>query len=365
MIPGWAGHVDPFYDFRGQNSFRESEPLLPEERFDPYTGNITLVYTDVYLPRDGGLDLKIMRVYNSAIRRYYDGTRVYVPDSWVGLGWSLHMGKLVDPPAMNDYKYIEMPDGSKHTFYSHPDNPGLKWISKEYWILHDRGDFYELLFTNGTKWVFFKNIVGRIPEPAGPYDYYPTQQIIDPSGNVINIFYQVINNQTLIQRIEEASNRIIYFHYDTGGMMNLNSIEIYPENKFYRYYYQDIGGGYSLLKKVQLPGDPTNYYSYQYNYTSGGLTPNEIYEVYNPWGGKVTYSFTTRTIQGRNYRVMGQRTVSAPGGTWSIAYSVISSPEGYLDSTTVTDPYGTKTSFIMYGYPYNPTPGNYWKLGLT
>ena len=219
-----AGYDDPFYDYRGANPFREDHPFQHEERFDPFTGNIHIIYTDVYLPGNGGLDLRIVRVYNSSIRRYYYGIWQFVPDSWVGLGWSLHMGRLVCP-SYPEYKYLEMTDGSKHTFYSDKNNAG-QWISKEYLILKKTAIGYEVLFTNGVKWTFNDNIYGHISEEGGPIPYYPTKIISDPVGNQIRIFYDKINDQPLIEKIIDSCNRQVNFGYDTTGAMNLNYIEV-------------------------------------------------------------------------------------------------------------------------------------------
>lgn len=355
-----AGYDDPFYDYRGQNSFREDYPYQPEEKFDPFTGTIRFIYTDIYLPGNGGLDLKIMRVYNSNIYRDYYGSLQLIPDSWVGLGWSLHMGRLVCPPVP-DYKYLEMPDGSKHTFYTDYNNPG-QWISKEYWILKQTGGGWEVLFTDGVKWIFYGGIYGSIPEPEGDVIYYPTAIITNPIGHQISISYQVIGNQTLIDHITDSCNRIIHFNYETTGMMNLNSI--YVHGQYYRYYYDNIGDGYSLLRKVRYPCDPSNYYSYKYDYSSGPYYEYELERVYNPWGGYVDYTFITRQIYGyghqRYYRCLSQRQ-ETPGGAWTVNYETTINN---CDSTVITDIENTKTSFILYGYNYNPNYGHNWKLGL-
>ncbi|MCK4249975.1 RHS repeat-associated core domain-containing protein [candidate division WOR-3 bacterium] len=358
-----ADYDDPFYDYRGQNSFRQDYSYQPKEKFDPFTGAICLIYTDLYLPGNGGLDLRIMRVYNSNIYRDYYGSSQLVPDSWVGIGWSLHMGRLVNPQDWN-FRYLEMPDGSKHKFYS--DNSDRnQWISKEYWILKQIGGGWEVLFTNGVRWIFNEQCQGTIPETGGPIPYYPTVTIADPQYNHISISYQVINNQTLINQINDSCNRTIYFYYATTGAMNLDSIEVLGQNGWrrYRYYYDNLGNR-SLLRKVRYPCDPSDYYRYKYDYSPGPGFNHELERVYNPWGGYVDYTFISRQIYAygylRIYRSLSQRQ-ETPGGHWITNYGMTSNT---LDSTVITDPNGTKTHYILYGYDYNPSAGNNWKLGL-
>ena len=356
----FAGYDDPFYDYRGQNSFRESYAYEPEEQFDPFTGGLQLIYTDIYLPGNGGLDIKIVRVYNSNIYRDMATTWTPVPDSWVGLGWSLHMGRLVCPLTEN--KYLEMPDGSKHTFYQDINDPS-QWKSKEYWRLklNASQNYYEVTFTDGVTWRFSMLIVGSIPEPGGGDIYYPTTQIKDPSSNQITVEYDTLHGPPIIKKITDSCNRIINFNYQTTGMMNLNYIEV--NGKQYKYFYDSIGAGYSLLRKVQLPCDPSGYYSYKYDYSTT-FPLNELKKVYNPWGGTITYTFASNTfnVGGQDYefRVLSQRQEN-PGGSWTFSYA---STSDLSDSTVITDPYSTKTSFTMFGYRWTPTAGNNWKIGL-
>jgi RHS repeat-associated protein len=361
-----AAWDDPFYDYRGQNSFRESQPNAPYEQFDPFTGNFRLVYTDLFLPGNGGLDLRIMRVYNSNIRRYKYDLWHLVDDSWIGLGWSMHMGRLVYPENF-DYRYLEMPDGSKHKFYSDISSPG-QWISKEYWILRQDGDHWEVLFPSGQRWWFNGYICGHYSEEGGPIPYYPTKTISEPimyspTGHQISIYYEVINDQTMIYKIIDSCDREIYFYYETSGMMNLQSI--YANGKWIHYHYDDIGSGYSLLRRVRYPECPSDRGDYYYTYTENppGLE-YELQLVQDNYGSETEYSFTTRTILARQYRILCQRQEyhdNLGDMNWYMTYGTTTYN---WDSTAIIDPYNTTTSYVYYGYHNPPTPGNNWKLGL-
>jgi RHS repeat-associated protein len=361
-----AAWDDPFYDYRGQNSFRESQTNAPHELYDPFTGNFQLVYTDLFIPGNGGLDLKVMRIYNSKIRRYKYGQWRLVDDSWIGLGWSMHMGRLVYPQDFN-YRYLEMPDGSKHRFYSDINTPG-QWISKEYWILRQDGNDYEVLFPNGQRWWFNGSIEGHLSEEGGPIPYYPTKMITEPiidnpTGHRIIVYYEVIGDQTMIYKIKDSCDREIYFYYESAGMMNLQSI--CANGKWIYYDYDDIGSGYSLLTRVRYPDCPSDRGDYYYTYSDNppGLE-YELQLVQDKYDSETWYYNTTRTILARQYRVLHQRQEYHDGlgvMQWSMTYGTTTNNR---DSTAIVDPFNTTTSFVYYGYHNPPGSGDNWTLGL-
>ena len=92
---------------------------VPEENIDLFTGNLTLKNLDIHLPGPNGFDLDIWRVYNSKILKdRLLGSAWGIqqePYSWVGFGWSMHMGRL---HAINtETPVIEYPDGRWETAY--------------------------------------------------------------------------------------------------------------------------------------------------------------------------------------------------------------------------------------------------------
>lgn len=123
LTPPSPHAADDSYENTGFNPHREYFNQAPNEHIDPFTGNLTLSYTDVFLPGNGGLDLKIQRVYNSkTMENYASGAASYVPDSPAGFGWTMTMGQLIHP-TMGDtgnetltgqHPIIIMPDGSSH-----------------------------------------------------------------------------------------------------------------------------------------------------------------------------------------------------------------------------------------------------------
>jgi len=87
-----------------------------------FTGNLNLLHTDVLLPGNGELDLKIQRSYNSRIRggRPVSTLVADAEKSLLGLGWSFHFGRVRNPGGTGidgDNPIIEMPDGSTYPVY--------------------------------------------------------------------------------------------------------------------------------------------------------------------------------------------------------------------------------------------------------
>lgn len=134
----FADGDDPLYDAPGPNPYRETLGVADFEHIDPFTGGLFYSFEDMRLPGNGGLDLVIQRTFNSknvcGWWYKYPGeaaacsnlpTDWYKEDSWVGLGWSLHMGKIIVSSLSIS---IEMPDGSSHVAYN---RTGGGWITKD------------------------------------------------------------------------------------------------------------------------------------------------------------------------------------------------------------------------------------------
>jgi hypothetical protein len=119
---------------------------LPIEHIDPMTGNLILTFTDLVLPGNAGFDLKIQRVYNSKIyRSFHSQGDLLGEDSWAGVGWTMHLGRILDPEGN---PVVEMSDGSRHPAYLHIDSSG-RFLTKEYWVYDRNLVVPTLSLTNG------------------------------------------------------------------------------------------------------------------------------------------------------------------------------------------------------------------------
>ena len=152
--------TDPFYDRRGRLGAPTYDSI--SENIDPFSGNMLIVHSDLHLPGKGGLDLNLMRSYNSLIYGRRDNSfPTFVAayeKSTLGPGWSLHMGILRSPPCMTCVNYpaymtwgnnpvFELPDGTKQIFYPAVSDV-TKMVSKDFWQLKT----ISIGFNNAGKW---------------------------------------------------------------------------------------------------------------------------------------------------------------------------------------------------------------------
>ena len=93
--------ADPTRDifYTEGNSLAAPEINTVSEHIDPFSGILTLAHTDLHLPSNGGLDLNLIRTYNSMIwgRRdntSYPGLIAKNEKSPLGIGWTMNMGRV-------------------------------------------------------------------------------------------------------------------------------------------------------------------------------------------------------------------------------------------------------------------------------
>jgi hypothetical protein len=125
---------------------------VPEENIDLFTGNLTLRFQDIRLPGPNGFDTVVWRVYNSKILRDRLPGGVWNmqqdPYSWVGMGWSMHMGVVHN--YLSTQPVIEFPDGRFETAY--PNNSDSYYYTRDF-LKYDKTN-YKLYFKDGTIWTF-------------------------------------------------------------------------------------------------------------------------------------------------------------------------------------------------------------------
>lgn len=169
-----GGKDDPVYGQKGQDGVTDVGQLLADstkaafqqvqENVAPFTGNLSLVQTDLILPGNGGMDLKVQRVYNSRIWGRRDtsapGVVAYNERSVAGLGWSFHFGRVRNPfgsgsqnPTVGDNPVIELSDGSTHPLYADINDPTRATkVSVEQWKYRQgaTSNIFLLTMTDGT-----------------------------------------------------------------------------------------------------------------------------------------------------------------------------------------------------------------------
>src|SRR5262245_12939317 len=130
-IPSGLEAQTPFRH-SGVDTTHPGSSVLPNEQVDPASGTLAVVATDLVLPGNAGFDLRVTRVYNSNVfPDYSSGSTELEEDSWAGIGWKLHFGRVVNPDATGGGEtQIEMGDGSRHALYHAADGG---WITTDFW----------------------------------------------------------------------------------------------------------------------------------------------------------------------------------------------------------------------------------------
>jgi YD repeat-containing protein len=386
--------LDPFYT-QGQE-IQNLPPLYSvQESVDPFSGYLRLVHTDVFIPGDGGLNLAIMRKYNSAIWGKRDSPYVFVSDkerSPLGIGWSLHMGIVRNPNGTgSDNVYItnnpvvEMPDGSQHVLYRDKSD-STRFISKEHWIYRyvDVSGIWELTLTDGTVYTFESNPSST---RAGYWAWDNTEiaqciKIQNPSktstieikhdktsGTGPGYGYSYIKTVTLKSNAESVG-RTLTFNYNFTKH-ELTSIAMNSATLMsYEYTPTAITGAgtFDTLIKAKsplasLPTPKENPWTYSYSAANG-----ELQTITYPSGGTITYehsdvAFDTGSWPAVKFSVVTKRTTGGrdvTSGVWTYQYETGGSSGNV---TTITAPDSVKEVHKFNAWGNSPS-GKVWQIGL-
>jgi YD repeat-containing protein len=340
-------------------SGRSLDSAMPNEAVDPFSGTLSIVETDLVLPGNAGLDVRVQRVYSSAIYPgYQTGDLTIEEDSWAGIGWKLHFGRVINPDATTSgTTQIEMGDGGRQALYTTPISPG--WTTKGFG-LYDRST-HTLKLPNGLVYEF-----GHVVNLGGSLGTVRYVTVIrDPYNNRLEFSYfsapGPLDGVSLIhQELGGGQERNITFTYDPThkGLATM----LY-DGKTWTYTQQAAGpAGYSTLERAQSPvGLGTEY---DYSAPGAGQPGHELTVLRTAGGGTVTYTYgdvvqhagaVTNTGRGVLTKSLGGPHVTP--GTWTYTYGT--GPN--QDRTRVECPCGTTT------YTFNGigTTGSFsgWQAG--
>jgi YD repeat-containing protein len=326
-IPQAAAAQTPF-SHTGVDGLHPGSSVLPNEQVDPASGNLTVVATDLVLPGNAGLNIQITRVYNSAVYPdYTNGSTQIEEDSWAGIGWRLHFGRV-----LNNESVIEMGDGSRHALHA-----GLSggWITTEFW-LYDKTT-HTLKLPSGLVYQFDREV--SLNSQLGNARY--VTEIRDPYNNRLTVSYFSAPGppdgvQQIRQDLGSGQIQTVTFTYDS----TLKALETMTYGTRVWRYQQNAAGpaGYSHLTRVTPPIGPV--WSYEYAGMAGEMT-----KLTTPSGGFLSYTYADATRRAGSLaqfsRVVSSRTTGGPeitSGTWTYSYSAGSNQ----DTTVVTCPCGTQ-----------------------
>lgn len=261
VISGFGGRLygqSGIYDRIGVIVEHGLHGAVPEENIDLFTGNVTLRYLDINLPGPNGFDLKIWRVYNSKVvkDRLAGGmtSLQQEPYSWVGMGWSMHMGRV--HAFSSEMPVIEFPDGRWETAYRNKYDTNY-FVTRDF-LKYDNNNF-KLYFKDGTIWTLGE--VKTIQYQGQPLQQVRvTTRIENSFGHYIEIAYA--QDLPIITRITDSMGRMVDFY--TEGTTNPKLIRIDVKNatgSTVSYHYT-VGtfpyGGYYRLTSFDPPELPAS-----------------------------------------------------------------------------------------------------------
>lgn len=354
------------FDLLGMPPEHGSHFAIPEESLDLFSGNLTLRCLDASLPGGpGGCDLKVLRVHNSKLRKDRDvsnhqASLLQEPYSWVGIGWSMHMGRLhVDPTSPDDAPVLELPDGRREGAFPSRANRQIL-LTKSFLQLRKVNNVYHLRFLDGTEWTFgARRDVQYGTDPARPVDL--VTRIVTPFGHEIGIEY-FARTANMREISDLRMGRTIRFEVDSEGAERQKLRAVTIGAAFRREYTVDVfqNGGYHRLTSVTAVPR-----SYSFAYRESGEHAYELIQMTHAFGGTISYDHETCELgyaDGKSVvtRVVSRKTVSTGtvAGTFSYRYPQAPAYQD-VEATTLVEGPGYTERVTFHG-----SRGEPWAIGL-
>lgn len=320
--PGLYGQSG-IYDRTGIIASHGTHGSLPEENIDLFTGNITLSYRDVFLPGPEGLNVEVLRVYNSKILKDRQSGNPSVQayhKSWVGIGWTMHMGMVHQETTSKPV--IEFPDGRLETAFQDKNDPNNRHMTRDF-LRYDK-TLHKLYFQNGVIWTF--GATATITRADGTSDPVRLVTKIENSfGYSITITYN--SGTPTLKTVTDSYGRVVTFTSTTTNPRKLTRITLKDSegnNKYINYSVGTFtGSGYFRLDSVTPPLLPAT----TFEYNSGTANDYELKKVTTSYGGVLEYSYINRTFYfngiALDSRVVSQKKITFAAGnqaTWNFTY---------------------------------------------
>lgn len=352
--------IDDFYRTSSIEQSREVLNQSQPESIDPFTGTLRLQYVDFSIPGNGGLNLNVIRSYNSG------DVDLSKSSGNLGTAWSLHFGK-VSVRSVNSLcgltfvstlknPVIEMPGGQRQLLIN---TSATTFTTNQRWRAECVTNGLHLYSPDGIRYEMTQYT------SEGTFSAWYTKRIVDRNNNYININY-IRAGSNEISSVTTSDSRSLTFIYETVPNTDNRRIIRITDDRYnsYNYNYVNIP---NMVAKYQLANviRPDNLeWKYQYN-NDLGLNPGSYHlvDATYPTGGSINYrydhvSFDIQSNPSVKTTVVSGKTTST-GGKWSYSYAPSSSS---YDTTTVDTPEGRITyKHIGAGYV---SSGNVWQVGL-
>ena len=370
---GASEPIPSYYQEPGKSPNRDYVNQHPSEHIDAFTGKLQWHYVDLFIPGNGGFDLKVQRSYSS------QGEAFPAPSA-NGVGWTIHFGKVLRSaslplcdvtqalsPAKNPV--LELPDGSRQILYIALD--GTTFITTNFWKGICTGNSLAIYSPDGTRYDMTTQGVDEGPT-LRPVRAFYVSKITDRNNNSMTLTYANLGVTTGVSTVTTSDGRQLTFGYSGGTLSTITD-----GARIWTYTYQASTAmlGQSYLTLVQPPeGNP---WRYEYNDNAiGNPGAASIQKVTYPTGGTINYTYDFVTFSASPFlpRSTAIKTkTTSDGGTWTFSYKPATVPfpnaqivtydnPDQLDQTTVSGPDGVKV-YSHIGYTSAPS-GLVYAIGL-
>ncbi|WP_277223230.1 RHS repeat protein [Pseudomonas indica] len=351
--------------FGANRDFTASEQ---PDTVDPFTGALKIVIQDLFLPGNGGLDISVVRNYQSVTNDSGPYSNGYKSRTPFGTGWDINFGRLwvsekfktlnpspnnkgcrIGQVASNLNPILELPDGSRHVLVD-ADSADYAFITKSRWIgrclpasKNTGAGGLIVISPAGLKYTF--NVKGTVSPDYQLLTYF-VSRIEDPSGNALSFTYNITKTNTLakhhvLKSITASDGRSVSFAYadEAGARPILTSVS--GGGRTVRYAYVDalnaVGAKAHYLKSVSYPDGTSWSYSYNDRASVAGVVPGRfsMSGMTSPTGLRTVYGYELRqmgTDVAEKLNVITKRTLQNVRGStvsdhvWTYSYTKGRSP---------------------------------------
>ena len=390
------------HDGAGISAARIQSSDLPNETIDPYSGSLSLSFTDLVWPGDGGFDLGITRTYSSKIFKSKVNTAYVGPippgildARTTGIGWSLHFGyvkksilftqdgtpldQLQEPVSfdvcdlddigdsnaqvagqdVHDNTLLVTPDGATMPLYVHKTNnvsylpnyvDRMDFITDNMWIANclNGGDGLVVIDPSGRKYTMDHKLVRvkAIDLQNGLWEaVWHTSMIEDANGNTMAVTYDgSYELEALLDEINTSDGRRVIFDYTSRTGPDIPLL-----NRISTPFFSGVGGLNDTAEQIWtydyslISGFPDSYYQLETVTRPDGLT----------WGFQYYSGSGLPIVNARDY---GLQTVTHPyDGTVTYDYGFVH----FYNSVTVPDRLYSKVVTSKATAGPNITAGNW------
>ena len=368
-----AQTIRDYYAEPGLNPFKETLGQHFNEQINPFSGGLALTYTDLFIPGNGGLDIAINRIYNSV--QADPGA-----PSAHGLGWTMHMGRIVvSSEHVNkicaqanwqtsgiDNPSLELPDGGREVLFL-SNYPNVYLVTRSRWKAECNGA-NGMIVTSPDGTVYTMSQPGFVGYIDGEYYWYTTR-MEDRNGNFLVLDYDTTGGDAQISNITASDGREVNFSYTPAGTgVRLSSISAAGQTWTYNYVsISGLAGSYAHLAEVGRPDGTRWQYDYHPGYTDGTAGAHSLRRVTYPYGASIQYgygfvNFDPSAVSPAPPTTVVTRKEMSEGGVWTFDYTPGHLFNSALDNTVVHAPNG-RYEYSHWGYSGTGNEQQ-WKIGL-